>query len=226
MKYPIAEIFSSLQGEGLYVGTKMLFVRTAGCTVGKPFTASEKVLLPVLPSNGHEKCTAWNGESFVCDTIYKTTEKLSVDEIISHLNGERIVCITGGEPLMHDLKPLIISLLNKNIRTHIETSGTIAIESLKEIGKNSVWVTVSPKINYLESSLEHCDEIKVLVDRQTFNKKDFEFRFGKYLHKIWLQPVNEILEINRDNLQFCINLIDTYTEARLSIQIHKWLEVR
>ncbi len=35
MKYPLAERFKAPQGEGLFTGTPMAFVRLVGCSVGK-----------------------------------------------------------------------------------------------------------------------------------------------------------------------------------------------
>jgi 7-carboxy-7-deazaguanine synthase len=227
MKYPVAEIFSSLQGEGAYVGAKMLFVRLAGCTVGKPFTKEEKSLLPILPFNGHEKCTAWNGESFVCDTVYKAQHKLSAEEICEHLNGERIVCITGGEPLMHNLEPLVTTILSKGLRVHFETSGTWSLTPIMSLGTGKqLWITVSPKFDYLEQALIEADEIKVLVERKTFNEKEFVERFEEHMNKVWLQPVNDILKIDQDNLWYSIKLIDKYPQVRLSVQLHKWLNIQ
>lgn len=228
MRYPIAEIFSSLQGEGAHVGTKMLFVRLAGCTVGTPFTTQEKALLPVLNTPGHTKCTAWNGASFECDTLYKATESLTVDDICGHLDKEKIVCITGGEPFMHDLKPLATELLRRDMRVHFETSGTWLLHPVKHLplSDGKVWITVSPKKGYLEQALLDADEIKILVHRESFDRDEFCGKFGKHLHKVFLQPINGVETIDRDNLRFVMGLIDDYPETRLSMQLHKWLEVR
>ncbi|WP_367682381.1 hypothetical protein [Buchnera aphidicola] len=34
MKYPINEIFETIQGEGYYIGTPSIFIRFQGCPVG------------------------------------------------------------------------------------------------------------------------------------------------------------------------------------------------
>src|SRR6266550_3760020 len=92
--YPIAEIYNSLQGEGTWVGTPMLFVRLAGCPVGKyePPTAQQSLetdpgSLHVLRAShpAHSICTAWNGTRFLCDTDYHVQARMRIDEILGEL---------------------------------------------------------------------------------------------------------------------------------------------
>ena len=80
-KYPISEIFTSPQGEGVYAGAMMTFIRLAGCTVGKPFP-KEKYQSRKDPIEGAhnipglavytEKCTLYDGREFACDTTPNT----------------------------------------------------------------------------------------------------------------------------------------------------------
>jgi len=228
--YPVAETFSSVQGEGSHAGRLMLFVRLAGCSVGKPFTSQEISQLHVIPTSGHEKCTAWDGQSFVCDTVYKMVDKLTPQQILERRGKETTVCITGGEPLMHDLEPLFDALIRKDIAIHIETSGTVEIAKVRRHMENRsyrrFWITVSPKYHYLPSCLTQADEIKVLVDKDTFNSADFVRRFEPHFGKTFLQPINGETEINFDNLNYCLKLIQTYPRVRLSVQLHKFLHVR
>ncbi len=74
----IAEIFHSVQGEGMLAGVPSVFVRTSGCNL---------------------RCT-W------CDTPYTSWqpegEERSVESIIAEVNGYGAthVVITGGEPMI------------------------------------------------------------------------------------------------------------------------------
>jgi organic radical activating enzyme len=206
-----------------------------------------------------EKCCDWAGYGFVCDTDYRVKYRQSVEFI---LKDERIirakrVCISGGEPLIHNLEPLIVALLDAGKKVHIETSGTKPMQSLVELreawvgGKVAikprslgmttswswgkpvvdsstyVWLTVSPKKNYLPESLDLADEIKVLVDT-SFDEQQFLDHFGKYLdsEKLWIQPVNDENTIRMDNLKFCLALQQRYRGLRLSMQAHKIWNVR
>lgn len=81
--YPIAPngIFTTIQGEGLLLGTPMTFVRLAGCSIGCP----------------------------QCDTDYTVAERLTAVEIRERVRRvpTQWVYVTGGEPADHDLWPLL-----------------------------------------------------------------------------------------------------------------------
>jgi len=219
--YPIAEIFTSVQGEGQWTGTRMTFVRLAGCTVGKPYGKLDK-------PNGleiyQEKCTLWDGREFPCDTNYKKTATMTVEQILNEVGDEVRVCITGGEPLMHDLLPLLTALHKARKMIHLETSGTISLEPVRS---DVDWITVSPKQGVLQSSLMIADEVKFLIDER-FQKEVFEQEMKGLLvrGRIWFQPVNGLHEIDDHNLKLCQDLQATYKSARISVQMHKWLKVR
>ena len=97
----IAEIFYSIQGEGMLVGVPSVFVRTSGCNL---------------------RCT-W------CDTPYTSWEpegeERSIDSIVEEVEryGAAHVVVTGGEPM---IAPQIAELTQR-LKQHvtIETAGTV-----------------------------------------------------------------------------------------------------
>ena len=100
----IAEIFHSIQGEGLLAGVPSIFIRTSGCNL---------------------RCH-W------CDTPYASWKpegpEMSIEEIlkkISEWNCNHIV-LTGGEPMIAPDLPELATVLKKQ-KKHItiETAGTI-----------------------------------------------------------------------------------------------------
>jgi len=96
MKYPVVEVFSSIQGEGLYAGAPASFIRLAGCNLSCAF----------------------------CDTDKEAKEELSTKEILTRLNPDiKIVVLTGGEPTTHNLTELILALRSRYL-IHLETNGT------------------------------------------------------------------------------------------------------
>lgn len=102
MKYPIAETFYSLQGEGYWAGTPAFFVRLAGCSVG----------------------CAW------CDTDYKKKDEMDETQLVKLASKEpaRRVIVTGGEPTDHNLAPLLAAFQEAGFRVHLETSGVRKVE--------------------------------------------------------------------------------------------------
>jgi 7-carboxy-7-deazaguanine synthase len=235
-KYGIAETFTSLQGEGLYAGTRMHFIRFSGCSVGKPLTdaergeyllatdpESQRAGLPVLTNmpKYQEKCTLYDGRNFMCDTNFQTAKAMSIMELIEEIpDGVERVCLTGGEPLDRDLNPLLDELQDRDIKIHLETSGTKLLTRSREID----WVAVAPKKDALWKMLDEADEIKLLVDEK------FEVGILPMViinHPlVWLQPVNYEWEINFENVKRCLKLIEQNPEWRLSTQMHKIWKVR
>jgi 7-carboxy-7-deazaguanine synthase len=99
----IAEIFTSLQGEGKNQGRPCLFIRLAGCNL---------------------RCR-W------CDTPASQNlgREMSIDTISEHIwrTNPPYVCFTGGEPLLQadELDRLISSLHKRGTTIDIETNGTL-----------------------------------------------------------------------------------------------------
>ena len=100
----IAEIYKSLQGEGLLTGTESAFLRTSGCNL---------------------RC-------WYCDTPYTswnpTGDDLAVSEIVRQVNELDChhVVITGGEPMLHaEMIPVCQQLHDAGHHITIETAGTL-----------------------------------------------------------------------------------------------------
>lgn len=108
IKYPIVEIFDSIEGEGKRAGEMAIFVRFAGCNL---------------------RCS-------YCDTSYALSVKDAVENLTKEELIERIktypwrnITFTGGEPLLQPLKELIIELAKENYEINIETNGSIKIDT-------------------------------------------------------------------------------------------------
>ncbi len=132
----LAEIFYSVQGEGVWTGTPAVFVRLAGCNLNCRF----------------------------CDTDYSTKAFASVAQIVARVRelGDAcpMVILTGGEPLAQTETPELIAALRADgRRVHIESNGTIAVAL-----PNDVWLTVSPKERLSADMAARADEVKLIVD--------------------------------------------------------------
>ncbi|NQT95052.1 MAG: 7-carboxy-7-deazaguanine synthase QueE [Candidatus Omnitrophica bacterium] len=105
----ILEIFSSVQGEGLKIGERQIFIRFHGCNLNCEFCDEDKV-----------KKTDTIGADKILDKI----DKLNVENI------HNTVALTGGEPLLHSrlLKELLPQIADKGLKIYLETNGTLASE--------------------------------------------------------------------------------------------------
>lgn len=233
--YPVAEIFRSVQGEGMWTGTPMVFVRLAGCPVGR-YTDSDvghsvrSNDLPLLQTREHSICTAFEGTSFLCDTNYHTTAKMALLEIMEQIPPRyEHVCITGGEPFIHNLLPLVREIGRRRDRyVHIETSGTLPIQ-INSVGWVNIWVTCSPKAGFDFDNLNYIDEWKFLVGPHTNMEEILSFvdRIGDDAQEnLFLQPINGVHETDEEAVKRVLQLVDQYPAFRLSVQLHKYLGAR
>jgi len=249
-KYPISEIFTSPQGEGLYAGALMTFVRFAGCTVGHKATDAEKEKflmledpeskrknLPVMANYVpyRETCTLYDGRQFCCDTDFRPKQFLTSEEILAQVpEGVDRICITGGEPLMHDLSEFIELIFRTNKDAHIETSGSVSIQKsiptftalnlINESVMGFIWLTVSPKLGVLPEMVGVANEVKLLID-ENFDEAKLPGEIAE--HKlVWIQPINFEHSVNVTNLQQCISLQQKHKHWRISNQSHKMWGVR
>lgn len=106
----IAEIFSSLQGEGKTSGYPTVFVRLAGCNLSCTYCDT-----PASRQGGEE-------------ISVKLLEKRVISEMPRH------VCITGGEPLLQqgEVATLTRGLIAAGKQVCIETNGTIPFDTLPD----------------------------------------------------------------------------------------------
>ncbi|WP_281974861.1 7-carboxy-7-deazaguanine synthase QueE [Halobacillus litoralis] len=126
-KFPVLEIFGpTIQGEGMVVGRKTMFVRTAGC----------------------DYSCAWCDSAFTWDGSAKEDiERLTSEEIVSRLieeGGSQFdhVTISGGNPaLLKNLHELIEPLHEERIEVALETQGSRWQDWFLDIDD----LTISPK---------------------------------------------------------------------------------
>jgi 7-carboxy-7-deazaguanine synthase len=230
-RLPVAEIFHSVQGEGQYAGTPMLFIRLAGCSVGKPQAG-----LPYLDQDDAHRlselkvlkagakawlCHTYDGRPFWCDTDFNKKLDATPEWLLSDC-WEKHICLTGGEPLMHidKLQGLVELAHSQGKMIHIETSGTIDwIPPFDQF-----WLTIAPKVGYVVGMIERADEIKLLVDKD-FKSSLIPLCIQKHKN-VYLQPVNFELEVDRENLELCLGMFKLFPGWKLSVQLHKFLNVR
>lgn len=227
VKYPISEIFTSVQGEGKYAGVPMTFIRFSGCSVGKPMTQEES--LEQGAKSYQEWCTIHTGQKFVCDTDFRVKERLTVAEILERVPRKvNRVCFTGGEPLIHKLYPVAVALWDRGQRIHLETSGTVQIPDWMRSAYRKVYIAISPKFNVRADALYVADELKFLVSRDSFSLGKVQELANKVKPAchIFVQPVNFENSLNQDNVKFCLELLEANPQWNISIQLHKVLHVR
>jgi len=186
--WKVNEVFHSIQGEGSRAGQAMTFIRLAGCNLRCEF----------------------------CDTkrAYEDGQDMALEVILAKVQEVDIpwVCLTGGEPLMQDVKPLVDCLHEFGYMVAVETNGT------QFVPEGFDHVTVSPKRGHEPSitARMRASEWKYIIQDET------DFDRIEYEAKVWVQPVDNDPAIAR----ICVDKILERTGWRLSMQLHKIIGIR
>lgn len=233
---PIAEIFTSIHGEGYWAGTPMTFIRLAGCTVGKLFqnNGSAPIDFPRFSDGKYNfVCTTFDGRHFPCDTDYRKTGVETIEQLVDQIPSYiKHVCITGGEPLMHREKliPLVFAILAKDIMVHFESSGTISPP--KELSTlPDIWWVCSPKAGYLPGFLHYiADEVRIMVDKE-LKISDVQSLLVNVTSqtRVYFCPLSSqssVTEFDPESMEAAMKFLELFPGSRISIQMHKILGVR
>ena len=195
-KYPIVEIFHSVQGEGFYTGVPHIFVRFGNCNL---------------------RCE-W------CDTDFLTHDEMTLSDIVEKIlsfDCKRVI-FTGGEPTMQDLATIGSILKENDIHLSIETNGTIPVDPIidwicvspkDQMYPNSVIrqrIGNELKVVYCGQDLSMYDELKSGFDHH-------------YIQPLYME--NDSVESNGQSFQIVEDLVKRSPGWRLSLQTHKWMGV-
>ncbi|PIB29025.1 7-carboxy-7-deazaguanine synthase QueE [Maribacter sp. 4U21] len=193
---PLMEEFYTIQGEGFHKGTAAYFIRVGGCDVGCHWCDVKE---------------SWNAD---------THPPTHIDFIVANAakNSDTIV-VTGGEPLTWDMGPLTSALKNKNLKTHIETSGAYPLTGLWD------WICLSPKKNKLPKGgiYDEAHELKIII----YNKHDFIFAEEQAALTntnciLYLQPEWSV----KDKVTpLIVDYVMKNPKWKVSLQTHKYLNI-
>lgn len=207
-KVPVMEIFGpTIQGEGMVIGQKTMFVRTAGCDYSCSWCDS---------------AFTWDGSG---KELIKQMEAEEIWQELRALGGEgfSFVTISGGNPeLLKNLSYLIDILKENGIKVGLETQGSKWQDWFMDI--NELTISPKPPSSGMETDFEtldmiieklkqaepsHHTSLKVVV----FDDEDYEY--AKKVHHrypeipFFLQVGNEDNKTTNDQ-QLVNQLLEKY----------------
>jgi 7-carboxy-7-deazaguanine synthase (Cx14CxxC type) len=209
MTYSVKEIFLTLQGEGGQAGRVAVFCRFAGCNLW----------------TGREQDRA-SAVCRFCDTDFVGTDgpgggKFATAEALAAAVAgtwegppeNRLVVLTGGEPLLQVDAPLIDALHAAGFAIALETNGTIAAPPGID------WVCVSPKADAALAQTRG-QELKLVYPQEGVDPARFE---GLAFERFALQPMDgpDREGATRAAIAYCL----AHPRWRLSLQTHKYLGI-
>jgi 7-carboxy-7-deazaguanine synthase (Cx14CxxC type) len=207
MTYAVKECFLTLQGEGVQSGSRAVFLRFAGCNLW----------------SGREQDRA-TAECRFCDTDFVGTDGegggkfQNADELAAHVErlwgegqGNRLVVITGGEPMLQLDPALEAALHDRNFKIAVETNGTLP--ATPEID----WICVSPKAG-TEVVQRSGNELKLVWPQEGIDPVQLEsWAFDHFLVQPMDCPEREAA------VEAAVRLAMERPGWRLSLQAHKVL---
>ena len=208
----IIDVFPTIQGEGPFSGMAAIFIRLAGCNL---------------------RCK-W------CDTQFEDGaydigyEEVVQNKVIPHSAKIGLVVITGGEPLLQNIAPLIKRLVANGFTVQIETAGTVWIDELESLPITFVCSPKTPKVH--PKIVAACRDFKYVVGvgdtvvngvihTSAATGKDISLPLPKPGATRWIQPRDD-----HDEAKNAANLIVARDIAmehgfRLGLQVHKLIGV-
>jgi 7-carboxy-7-deazaguanine synthase len=196
LKLKVVEIFNSIQGEGANVGRSATFIRLSNCNKNCSF----------------------------CDTDWDKGTEMTVEEVLAEVQkySSNMIIWTGGEPTLQ-LTSEILSHF-KNYYQAIETNGTNPVPAGID------YISCSPKVEteILNRNFQSVGEFRfpVVAGDEIPSIDELPKASNYFLSPIFDGEVKKRLEINRKNLDYCLSVIEQDPRWRLSVQLHKLLNVQ
>lgn len=197
----VKEIFYSIQGEGGRQGEASIFIRLANC----------------------------NLNCWFCDTDWTKGIEMSLEQIqneIKDFNCKWIVW-TGGEPTLQLNDSILSYFADLGYKQAIETNGTNKVPSLID------YITCSPKNEVSLKDLhnnfpEGVNEFRYPIsdDVKIPSIKSLPYADNYFVSPIFTGEVKKRFELNEQNINKCIDFVLKNTDWKLSLQIHKILNIR
>lgn len=220
----ISEIFTSLQGEGIYQGLPQVFVRFYGCNLNCDY----------------------------CDTKLNHFEKYSALELYNLIASFKApyhsLCLTGGEPLLQIdfLEEFLKFTRLRDIKVYLETNGVLFKELSRIIDDIDI-VALDFKLpsanqgnqfwqaheKFLKISAKKDFFVKIVVAKSTKNEeieKAIDLLSGlNYKDKVRLVLQPNFFELDKPLMcklsEFQSQCLERLKDVRIVPQMHKYLKI-
>jgi len=197
----VVEIFKSIQGEGANAGKAAVFVRLAGC----------------------------NKSCWYCDTEWSVSTPMKVSEVKEavrkltnpELFPENLLIWTGGEPTLQLTDEILVEF--QDYYNCIETNGTNPVPSY------ITYISCSPKVSpdILRKNFTHVNELRYPIEAGDKLPEISELPVADnyFLSPVFLGEEKQRLVQIDENIIYAIDFIKNNPQWRLSLQLHKLLNI-
>ena len=209
MTYQVKEIFLTLQGEGGQAGRAAVFCRFAGCNLWSGREADRQGAVCRFCDTDFVGVDGPGGGKF-------TTPAALATAVAAAWRGacdNRLVVLTGGEPLLQVDDALIEALHAEGFAIALETNGTLPAPAGID------WICVSPKAD-APLAQTRGQELKLVFPQEGVDPRRFE---ALAFERFSLQPMDgpDREAATRAAIAYCLE----HPRWRLSLQTHKYLGI-
>ena len=205
MTYAVKEAFQTLQGEGMQASSRAVCLRFAGCNFWSGREEDRRKAICQFCDTDFVGTDGAGGGKFA------DAEQLAAHVGLLWGEGEeqRLVVVTGGEPMLQLDTALVDALHDRGFRIAVESNGTLAATPGID------WLCISPKAGS-DVVQRSGDELKLVWPQQGIDPADLEaWDFRHFL----VQPMDCA---ERDAaLETSIALVMERPVWRLTLQAHK-----
>jgi organic radical activating enzyme len=205
-RYVVNEHFLAFQGEGVHSGRTSYFIRLQGCDQRCTWCDAAGTWHP-----------AWRPDGL---------RALTAPEVGALIRAPYLapVIVTGGEPTLYNLGPLVDEIHRLGRNVHLETAGHLPIRTEAPLD----WITLSPKPRAtppLPENVRLANEFKVIVEDTWSLVRSLELIEGRqpgatvWLHPEWSKRHDPAL------LDFISQTVTAGVGLRAGYQLHKLYRV-
>ncbi len=207
-RYTVKEIFLTLQGEGVNAGRVAVFCRFAGCNLWSGREEDRAGAACRFCDTDFVGMDGENGGRFDAQALAAAIERLWRAG-----DANRLVVLTGGEPLLQVDDVLIRALHARGFAIAVETNGTVAPPDGID------WLCVSPK-GGATLVVTSGDELKLVFPQAAAPP---ELYAGLAFRHLLLQPMDgpDRAAATGAAIAYCL----AHPRWRLSVQTHKALGI-
>lgn len=141
----VAEVFSSIQGEGRWVGRRQVFVRFAGCNLNCAYCDTRT---NVVSRAAVERPPGSGIIEYVDGELSPSQLAEAVKSLLTPARSYHSISLTGGEPLLVGadyINNFTQAIGKTGLAIHLETNGTLP-EVLREVMDSLTYISMDIKI--------------------------------------------------------------------------------